>query len=600
MCLVPYSEAQQGTSERKHVHLCLWSVSVSLLLDLIAVPLLQNTLQGMRDEYESMTANCVAMEEDIVQKKKDIEQMALDREGQSGAALKSLEAATNEISKAIVKDTSAWQHKKEGYDEDKKAIDKLNKDLVKMTKNIQDKKAKVAKAAGIIATIQEEVTASQQKIADLDRQRQGLLAGCDAKSQEGGKTLADQLSDARSQAVSYETEMKQLLRRVGHFEGELKEKRKNAKTAGKEVETLDAERKKAQQKVNELEKELSAIQFDESSEKNVRAEIVKAQAVVDKLREEVDSLSGQVANYDVQFDQRQVDSAKVHGIVASLVKLKQESAALALEVACGARLYQMVVEDEATGKQMLNKGGLKKRVTIIPLNKIDQTTVSGDKIKAAKADVGDKASLALSMVDYDKDVEAAMKYVFGKTFVCQDVEVAKRCALGNPNIREKSVTLEGDLFDPAGTLTGGSRGPPGSSILLKFSALAAKRTELAKAEAELQALVKTAQTLKQAGDLKRKTVGKLECAQHELSLTISRLSANPYFKAAEELREMEETVATSEAELDRMKKGKAASEAEVKRIESDMKKLETSRDSVVADKEKEIASLKKKLADLQG
>jgi structural maintenance of chromosome 2 len=571
-----------------------------MLLHLITLPLLQNTLQGMRDEFESMTANVVAMEEDIVQKKKDIEQMASDREGQSGAALKSLEAATNEISKAIVKDTSAWQHKKEGYDEDKKAIDKLNKDLAKMTKNIQDKKAKVAKAAGIISTIQEEVTATQQKIADLDRQRQGLLAGCDAKSEEGGKTLADQLSDARSQAVTYETEMKQLLRRVKHFEGELKEKRKNAQSAGKEVETLDVERKKAQQKVDELEKELSGIQFDESSDKNVRAEIVKAQAVVDKLREEVDSLSGQVANYDVQFDQRQVDSAKVHGIVASLVKLKHESAALALEVACGARLYQMVVEDEATGKQMLNKGGLKKRVTIIPLNKIDQTTVSGDKIKAAKADVGDKASLALSMVDYDKDVEAAMKYVFGKTFVCQDVEVAKRCALGNPNIREKSVTLEGDLFDPAGTLTGGSRGPPGSSILLKFSALAAKRNELAKAEAELQVLVKQAQTLKQAGDLKRKTVGKLECAQHELSLTVSRLSANPYFKAAEELREMEETVATSEAELDRMKKGKAESEAAVKRIESDMKKLETSRDSVIAEKEKEIASLKKKLADLQG
>lgn len=63
---------------------------------------------------------------------------------------------------------------------------------------------------------------------------------------------------------------------------------------------------------------------------------------------------------------------------------------------------------------------------------------------------------ALSLVSYDKEVTNAMKYVFGNTFVCQDSASAKAVTF-NSEIRTRSVTLEGDVFDPAGTLTGGSR-----------------------------------------------------------------------------------------------------------------------------------------------
>lgn len=67
---------------------------------------------------------------------------------------------------------------------------------------------------------------------------------------------------------------------------------------------------------------------------------------------------------------------------------------------------------------------------------------------------------ALSLVCYDSDLHKAMEWVFGTSFVCRDMEVAK-CVTFDKNIMRKSVTLEGDVFDPAGTLTGG-----GTSLLL--------------------------------------------------------------------------------------------------------------------------------------
>jgi len=49
------------------------------------------------------------------------------------------------------------------------------------------------------------------------------------------------------------------------------------------------------------------------------------------------------------------------------------------------QLYNVVVETEHVGKKLLEKGELKRRVTIIPLNKIASTTVSSDAVERAES-----------------------------------------------------------------------------------------------------------------------------------------------------------------------------------------------------------------------
>lgn len=63
---------------------------------------------------------------------------------------------------------------------------------------------------------------------------------------------------------------------------------------------------------------------------------------------------------------------------------------------------------------------------------------------------------ALSLVGYERDLQAAMEFVFGSSFVCKNMEVAKKVTF-DEKVMKKSVTLEGDSFDPAGTLTGGKQ-----------------------------------------------------------------------------------------------------------------------------------------------
>jgi hypothetical protein len=74
------------------------------------------------------------------------------------------------------------------------------------------------------------------------------------------------------------------------------------------------------------------------------------------------------------------DTRKVKGLVASLLALKPEDhgKSTALEIAAGGKLYNVVVEDERVGKDLLERGGIRKRVTLIPLNKIRAFKLSAE------------------------------------------------------------------------------------------------------------------------------------------------------------------------------------------------------------------------------
>jgi len=62
------------------------------------------------------------------------------------------------------------------------------------------------------------------------------------------------------------------------------------------------------------------------------------------------------------------------------------------------------VDTEVTGKALLSKGQLQKRVTIIPLNKIDARPCSAQQVAAADRAGCGEAKLALSLVTCDAEV----------------------------------------------------------------------------------------------------------------------------------------------------------------------------------------------------
>ena len=103
---------------------------------------------------------------------------------------------------------------------------------------------------------------------------------------------------------------------------------------------------------------------------------------------------------------------RVKGVLAGLVTPSGKDVAAALEVVAGGKLYQVVVDDAATGKALLERGKLRRRVTLVPLDKVRASRIDAGRLdraaKVAKKRGGD-ARVALEFVGYDAEVAAAVE-----------------------------------------------------------------------------------------------------------------------------------------------------------------------------------------------
>ena len=225
--------------------------------------------------------------------------------------------------------------------------------------------------------------------------------------------------------------------------------------------------------------------------------------------------------------------------MASLISLESSdyNKSTALEITAGGKLYNVVVQDEKVGKDLLQNGKLKKRVTIIPLNKINAFRMSAQvnfllclflpyslctnsfmqKLQAAQRLAPGKVRLALSLVGYPDEVANAMAYVFGDTLVCDDAASAKLVTFSKEVGGVRSVTLDGDVYDPSGTLSGGSA-PNSSGILVKVQELQQVEHKLREASQRLQTLEREAESSRGGREQWKRLAGELELKQHEMTL----------------------------------------------------------------------------------
>jgi structural maintenance of chromosome 2 len=109
-----------------------------------------------------------------------------------------------------------------------------------------------------------------------------------------------------------------------------------------------------------------------------------------------------------------------------------------------------------------------------------------------------------------------MSYVFGDTFICADKSSAQAVTF-NKSIGVKSVTLEGDVYDPSGTLSGGAA-PSGSGILVKVQELRLLEKEIKVHRDALDGVRRELEGAKKVIEIWRKDKRELDLREHEVRL----------------------------------------------------------------------------------
>lgn len=140
----------------------------------------------------------------------------------------------------------------------------------------------------------------------------------------------------------------------------------------------------------------------------------------------------------------------VHGVIGDLIKVPIEYQ-IAVEVAGGARLQNIVVEDSLIATECINY--LKRerigRATFLPLNRIKPKKLKPEEKSVLKRP--GVIGLITDLISYDRKYASAIEHVFGDTIIVENLGVARDIGIGTIRM----VTLDGDLVEPSGAMIGG-------------------------------------------------------------------------------------------------------------------------------------------------
>ncbi|MCJ1225784.1 Structural maintenance of chromosomes protein 2 [Toensbergia leucococca] len=553
-------------------------------------------LELKRGRAEELEQSAGRLNSEIAHLEEDVKKVktAREKELRKGGKFQALEVEVKSHSHEMIRIATVLDLKQAGVTEEKEGRNRIQNSVKELEGQLKEK-------SKVYETLQVQYETAK---ADLDKQTaevdkkeellQTLQTGVASREgQESG--YQGQLQDAHNRVSAAATEQEQIKIRTSHLEKRIKEDEPRAKKAKEQNSGLIKDLEGLRMQAKKLESDLSKLGFESGKEEAMYQEEDRLKKQIRTIQEQADATKRKVANLDFSYNDPApaFDRSKVKGLVAQLFTLDKEKtqAGTALEICAGGRLYNVVVDSAETGTQLLQNGKLRKRVTIIPLNKISAFRASADKIGAAQKLAPGKVDLALSLIGYDNEVSAAMEYVFGSTLVCDDADTAKHVTF-DPAVRMKSVTLDGDIYDPAGTLSGGSS-PNSSGVLVTLQ----KLNELTK---ELDALTVTLNELKASMakekkklDSSRNTKRQLDLKVHEINLTEQQIAGNSSSSIIQAVEEMK-------ANIEQLKKDNVDAKArhteaskDIKRIEKDMNDFSNNKDDKLAELQSTLNTLKK-------
>ena len=290
--------------------------------------------------------------------------------------------------------------------------------------------------------------------------------------------------------------------------------------------------------------------------------------------------------------------AGVHGVVADLIEVPK-GYETAIETALGSALQNVVCEDDATAKKAV--GLLKKnnagRLTFLPVRSIRARDLRADR-KAENAP-GFKG-YGTDNVRFDEQYRTIMEYLLGNVIIVDDMDHAVAMSKVMES-RARLVTLDGEIINAAGAITGGRYKHKSTNIFERKNEITALEERIAAAKAEAD---KAEQALEDVRAERDQLAKELEDGQAALSsLRVERFNKQNEIRAieqalkemmsgserrqkelasiAEEERKADELVVQGNLDIEKLGEEKKVKEAEIEKDQAayEVRRREVQKDS---------------------
>ncbi|RJX44149.1 chromosome segregation protein SMC [Halonotius aquaticus] len=520
----------------------------------------QGRLTRLEDELEELNRE--------IERKGEDEQLRLKRE---------MESIKGEIDRLEGRIEAAEGRIEDAEDERRQAfvqIDRKQEELDEIESTIKDLKVEQASVKSTIQSKQADLAEIQDEIDNADTEFDELKA---------------ELADKKERREELKTQANDIQRKKDRLLDD-------ARRRSTEVEEAQADLTEAQEAIPDLKAELSNLQSElDKAEKNKS----KIEASIGALRDDREETKAELEEVEAQLREKQSEYADiearsdddsswprsvttilnagkrgVHGAVGDLGSVDSEYAT-ACETAAGGRLANVVVDDDGVGSECIDylKSRNAGRATFLPITEMDNRGLPTLPSHPGVVD------FARNLVEYDSKYEGIFSYVLGSTLVVEDMETAREF-MG----QFRMVTLDGDLVEKSGAMTGGS----GGGSRYAFSASGGGKLERLAEEID-QLEDKRRQHEDEIRDLEEQ----IDAARDRKSDAVEKVQSieADIERTHEEIDDAESEIDDLEARLDEIESEREAVEEEMAEVDAELDEIESEREEVDADIEELEAEL---------
>lgn len=455
--------------------------------------------EGCEQELKSIEREIEAVIEQTAQINTEIEQVrTASQELEEQALRKDSEAKVLEANLAHNEDTvQRLKNEIDGANETGATIDERVEQQKKLLEEYDQKSA--AKRAELEQAAQqnEELLSSNEAYSRLTAELNKKITAL---------TLA--LSDHKVRCSRAASSIEEITQRKGTVDSTLAQNEKEQKKAQAQKAESDENLRFIQSRIDENKNALSGYQLRLNG-KNEAAESVKAQLeqvtaernqkqqrakLLSDLERNMDGFSGAVKS--VIHQSRAKALSGICGVLSQLITVDNPHST-AIEVALGAAMQNIVTTNEADAKRAilyLKQNNL-GRATFLPVSNIKGRTLE----ERGLEDNFGFVAIASDLVKCDGKYEAILSNLLGRTVVVEDMDCAIGMAKRYQN-RFKIVTLDGQVINPGGSMSGGSRAK-GAGVLSRSNQIEELLRQVKALDERLLTLQKDYKTAVEAANL---------------------------------------------------------------------------------------------------
>lgn len=421
---------------------------------------LEETVDRIKEldtELAQQRVELATAEEEATRIEEDIEDLTEEIERKGGEEQRELqheiETLRNEIGQLEGRIEEKRERISSRHDDRRDAelkLDRKQEALEDLEADRRDLKVRKADRVGDLVEHKDELAEVEAAIGDLDEeqrrlngrlQRQEHLLDEAVSTRDDLQRGLDRLYD---EARRRDRERDEIASTLDELESLLEDRNDEQTGVDREMERVRSERTGIQATIEELTGERESV---ESTLTEVTGELDEAKArFADIQRQQRDAGRGQFPKSVARVLGAGIDG--VHGAVASLGDVEDETYATACEAAGGGRLANLVVDTPSVAQAGIEylKQRNAGRATFLPISEFDRRSLP------PRPDHGGVIDFARNLVTYDDRYEGIFSYILGSTLVVEDLDVAREF-MGE----FRMVTLEGDVVERSGAMRGGSK-----------------------------------------------------------------------------------------------------------------------------------------------